>query len=325
MTELARARRASDEVDRTILLSDGAANRGITDAGGLRGLAARMRDRGCAVSTIGLDVDFDEKVMAAIATESNGRHTFVANAADLPGVFERELEGLLATVARDAELVVVPAPGVTVPEVFDRAFRGEGDRVIIPLGTFGAQQEKTALLRLMVPADGQGIAPVASLSLRWRDLGTRSDGAVTASLSLDVTPPGSPSELDPFVAARLERSRTARTLTDANTLFEQGKRDEARRRLTTHAAELASAARKAKAAAAQPGAPPAFRDLTLNQDFQAQSRALSAAESGFASAPAATAQASPLPHAAPKPSPQDSREGKAAVRANQSEATELGL
>ena len=137
MTELDEARASADEVDRAILLSDGAANRGVRDAGGLRAIAGRMRDRGCAVTTVGLDVDFDEKVMAAIASESNGHHYFVADAGDLAQVFDRELDSLLATVARDAELVITPARGVEITEVFDRAFRREGSRVVVPLGTFG--------------------------------------------------------------------------------------------------------------------------------------------------------------------------------------------
>ena len=157
MAELDGARVSADEVDRAILLSDGAANRGVKDVSGLRRIAGRMRDRGCAVTTIGLDEDFVEKVMAAIATESNGHHYFVADAADLTRVFDRELDALLATVARDAELVIEPARGVEVAEGFDRAFRREGKLVVVPLGAFGTKQEKTALLRLHVPADNAGV------------------------------------------------------------------------------------------------------------------------------------------------------------------------
>src|ERR1700722_10274213 len=81
---------ARDHVDRMILLSDGEANQGVKDVVGLRAMAGRMRDRGTSITTMGVDVDFDEKVMAAIASESNGRHYFVPNAAALPSIFEQE-------------------------------------------------------------------------------------------------------------------------------------------------------------------------------------------------------------------------------------------
>jgi Ca-activated chloride channel family protein len=318
------------EVDRAILLSDGAANRGVKDIDGLRRMAGRMRDRGCAVTTIGLDVDFDEKVMAAIATESNGHHYFVADAADLTRVFDRELDALLATVARDAELVIEPASGVEIAEVFDRAFRREGDRVVVPLGTFGAKQEKTALLRLRVPANKVGVEPVVAVSLHWHDLVSRVDDGVAGVLSLAVTPPeDAQADVDPFVAARLERSRTARTLTDANLLFEQGKRDEARRTLEKTADEIQAS--KAKASAAARHAPPPPKPvaaLPFKDDFEAQLDAITSARSGFARkpSPAAGAAVAGGGFAAPAaPAPADVREEKAAVKKNQSNATELGL
>ncbi|HEY2518163.1 MAG TPA: VWA domain-containing protein [Polyangiaceae bacterium] len=341
MRALEAARLSPDEVDRAILLSDGAANRGVKDARGLRTLAGRMRDQGCAVSTVGLDVDFDEKVMAAIASESNGHHYFVANAGDLAPVFDRELDALLATVARDAELVVEPAPGVDVVEVFDRAFRREGGRVVIPFGTFGAHQEKTALLRVKVAAGHEGVAPVASLSLTWRDLASRREESMSGALSLRVVPPDSPaSEFDPFVAARVARSQTAQTLTDANLLFEQGKEDEARRTLARHARALKLEADKANAHSSMSGfsaPPPGFK--ALDDDFNGQLSAVAQAESAFGAQPtpppdslsnamrgagggAAVAAARPAPKPAAPPAP-SSREGKAAVRTNQSEALEL--
>jgi Ca-activated chloride channel family protein len=339
MRELQSSRVTSDEVHRAILLSDGAANRGVRDSTGLRSLATRMRDAGCAVTTVGLDVDFDEKVMAQIATESNGHHFFVANASDLAQVFDGELDALLATIARDAELVVEPAPGVEVAEVFDRAFRREGDRLVVPLGTFGPRQEKTALVRLRVPADRAGVAPVASVSLRWRDLVKRSDARVAGDLSLAVAAPGeTASDLDPFVAARVERSKTARTLTDANVLFEQGRRDEARRTLAEHAAKLNAVASQAQAFAKAAPSPRPANAPALKEDFEGQLDALNAAETAFAQPPPPPKPSAAsgagiagggfagAPAAAPAPTaPQDSREGKKAVRQNQSRAFDLAF
>jgi Ca-activated chloride channel family protein len=337
MTELMSASLPGDHVTRMMLLSDGATNNGIKDIPGLRALAGRMRDRGCTISTIGVDVDFDEKVMAAIAIESNGRHYFVANASDLPSIFAQEFDSLLSSVARDAELAIELAPGVEVDQVFDRSFRREGSKVIVPFGTFAAKQEKTVLMKLRVPADHDGVQPVASLKLGYRDLVQRTNGTCEGDLALMVTSDGSAQkDLDPFVATRLQRSRTSQTLTEANLLFEQGRAGEAREKLARQEQELRTTgdvtSRAAKAAPKRAGG----HAFDVDRDFERQLAAVTQAESSFGGGrAAASATAAPgvvggsvnAPVAAAPPAPVEpsSRAGKTGVRSNQQNASDFGL
>jgi Ca-activated chloride channel family protein len=315
---------ARDHVDRMILLSDGEANQGVKDVVGLRAMAGRMRDRGTSITTMGVDVDFDEKVMAAIASESNGRHYFVPNAAALPSIFEQEFDSLLATVARDSELEVHLAPGVEAVQVFDRSFRREGSAVMVPFGTFSAKQEKTVLMKLRVPADRDGSVAVASMKLRYRDLIQRTDGTCEGDLALLVTDEGhAQHDLDPFVAARVARSETAQALTTANALFEQGRVREAETVLATrrstlhHAAALASAVAQARPIAPTPRkASGAFAD-----DFNGQLDAVGQAEQNFAPPP----PQAPGVAAAPAQAAEEKRAGKAATRQNQAAATQLSF
>ncbi len=343
MRQLDATALGGDRVNRMILLSDGATNHGIRDVGGLRGMAGHMRDRGLSISTIGVDLDFDEKVMAAIANESNGRHYFVANPSGLPSIFAQEFDSLLASVASDAELSIELPPGVEVEQVFDRTFRREGSKVIVPFGTFSAKQEKTVLMKLRVPADREGLQPVVDVKLAYRDLMQKNEGSCTGTLAVAVSDdPTAPKDLDPFVAARLERSRTAQTLTDANLLFEQGRITEARARLRGQRDELEKTKLTARAAAtARPVSNP-FRGRSLDDDFGAQQKAVAQAEASFATPPAkpgggatvglgsvghagpfATAPGSPSPAAAAPPA--DSREGKAARKDNQQNASDLAF
>lgn len=326
MHELMSVPQSNDRVSRMLLLSDGATNSGIRDVPGLRALAARLRDRGCSISTIGVDVDFDEKVLGAIANEASGRHYFVRNASGLPAIFSQEFDSLVASVASDGELVIKLAPGVEVDQVFDRAFRREGDRIVVPFGSISKGQQKTVLLKLRVPVGSAGEKPVADLKLAYRDLVDRTDGSCGGQLSLAVAENTADPSLDPFVAARLERSRTALTLTQVNALFESGRVDEARRELAGRRAEL----KKAESLAlAEPNKSAAPRGRALDRDFQEQLGAVAQAESfgggpmpsvpqgggsgGFASPPAA---------AAPKPA---SPAAKGAVRQNQAAALDMAL
>ena len=337
MRQLEAANVPASSVNRMLLLSDGATNHGIRDLGGLRGMAGRMRGKGFAISTVGVDVEFDEKVMAAIASESNGKHYFVASASGLPQVFSQEFDSLLASVAKDAEMTIELAPGVEVAEVFDRSFRREGNKLVVPFGTFSGSQEKTVLVKLKVPTDKSGERAVADVKLAYRDLAEQKDGWCDGNLAALVTDGATAQrELDPFVAARLERSRTAQTLTDANRLFEAGKVDEAKRTLALQRQALKTKEQQAIGLAASgPFAKPANGRRSLDGDFEDQLGAVARAEQIFAQAPAATATSNPFAGGgsagfggAPRPAapaPATERDGKAAVRANQQAATDLAF
>ena len=318
MRQLDGAAVARDRVSRMILLSDGEATHGIKDLPGLRAMAAHMRERGLAITTIGVDVSFDEKSMAAIASESNGRHYFVANPSGLPAIFAQEFDSIAASVARDAELAIDLGPGVEVEEVFDRSFRREGTRVVVPFGTFSAREEKTVLMRVRVPSTRDGELPIGALKLTYRDLVERAEGTCSGSLALVVKSDGTEQRaLDPFVAVRLERSRTSQTLTKANVLFEQGRLDEARAALTRQHDELA----KTQALALNATAAPKAKGRGLKDDFAEQDRALAEAQSSLAPSPVGGAGAS-KPAAAPAAT---STAGRVSVRNNQSKATDMAF
>lgn len=288
MQAMLNSHEKTDAVNRMVVLSDGAANVGVQDIRGLRAIAARSRDRGVPISTIGVDLDFDERVMTAIANEANGKHHFVTNASGLSTIFADEFDAAIASVAKDAELSVELASDVDVAEVFDRPFKRVGNRVTIPFGTFGERQEKTVLMRLRVPATHAGAVNVGDVTLSYKDLADASGGECSGHLALAVKDDGTEAKaMDPFVQERVERSRTSKTLAQANDLFEQGRKDEALRIVEARKADVAAKA----AAAPPPSVASAFKPKgsfrALDEEFADQSRALGAVAGGFSAAPSA--------------------------------------
>ncbi|CAN94508.1 hypothetical protein sce4345 [Sorangium cellulosum So ce56] len=318
-------------VSRMLVLSDGDANHGVRDVPGFRAMAQRARDRGVAITTIGVDVDYNEKILSAIALDSNGRHYFVENDAALARIFEAEAEQLTTSVASGAELAIDLAPGVELDRVFDRSFRRAGDQVIVPLGAFAAGEVKTVLLKVRLGGlggDARGDSPVADVGLTYRDLVARTDARCAGKLGVAIADrDADASELDALVAGRVQRSETAAALKQANFLFEQGRLDEARSKLDAQQESLKKAADKAKAVA------PANRAKDVASDFEGQLAALERAGTDFATPPAfatppPAAAAAPggfaqAPAAAPRPAPAQSRQGKSAVRRNEAEAFDL--
>lgn len=327
---LALLGQAGPGVSRMLVLSDGDANHGVRDVPGFRAMAQRARDRGVSITTIGVDVDYNEKILSAIALDSNGRHYFVENDAALARIFEAEAEQLTASVASGAELAVDLAPGVELDRVFDRPFRRAGGQVVVPLGAFAAGEVKTVLLKVRLGGlgDERGVAPVADVGLAYRDLVAGADARCQGKLGVAlVDSDAAASDLDALVTGRLQRSETAAALKQANFLFEQGRLDEARSQLDAQQRKLRTAADKAKRAA------PASRAKDVASDFDGQLAALERANTDFSAPPAF---ATPPPAAAgpakaggfarapaPAPAPTQSREGKAAIRRNEVDAFEM--
>ncbi len=300
-------------IDRMLLLSDGEANRGIKDEAGIRTLARQARTRGATISSIGVDVDYNERLMSALAREANGRHYFSETGENLDQIFDQELDSLITALAKDAELVVELAPGVRVAEVLDRSYQQVDRRVIVPMGTFAAGEAKTFLLRLDVPPSPAGERPIAAVGFNYEDLAAGERGECFGELAAQMTKtPGEVSPIDAIVLGRLTKSETVRTLDQANALFAQGRTSEAQAIVDDHLAQIASRRETASSAAEAPGFADPF-DRDLDEDFAEQAKALGDANAGFEAAGSAS-----------EPAPA-SRPGRAQIRKNKASADAFAL
>lgn len=306
--DLARAqlRRRTGAVSRILLLSDGVANRGMTRTDQFRALGDNIRAERAAVASVGVDLDYDERVLFALSQASNGHHYFVENPAGLPAVFDREARNLIGTVADRVDVDVELAEGVELLEVIARGHRREGDRVALSFGTFNAGDDKSALLRVLVQP-GRGETPVATVRMAYRDLSDgrdqRSDGEVGLRLDPEAT---RVADLDPRVEERLGRKDTLDALLGANEAFARGDLGSARRELATAQQQVRSRRTRSGASAGS----------AVDRNFEQQLEALNKAQAGFDEA---AAEAPSRPAAAAK-----SRKGKKAIRSNAQSANPFG-
>ncbi len=232
-TRMARA--SQDKVNRVVLLSDGEATVGVRDVGGFAAMADSCRKNNVSITTIGVDVDYNERIMEALARSSNGGHHFAANPDALGSIFEREMNELAKTIAMNAEVTMDLAPGVFVDHVFDRSFERHGNRLIVPFGTFAQNDRKTLLVRLRVPQGPAGERPIADVAFRYDDLAEGQDGTCEGKLVARATNDElEVSELDGLVTGRLVQSETAERLSAANAAFARGDKAGARGILQTH-------------------------------------------------------------------------------------------
>jgi Ca-activated chloride channel family protein len=104
---------APNRLNRVLVLTDGQTYQetACTD------LANKYREA-MSFSTMGVGVEFNEKLLQKIAQDSNGKYHFIGNPSEIPQLFEDELSGLRAVTIRNGRIDVTLSQGVQVREAF---------------------------------------------------------------------------------------------------------------------------------------------------------------------------------------------------------------
>ena len=158
-------------VRRVVLISDGQATVGPTDTAQLGNLAEVGMRHGIQVTALGVGLDYDEHTLDAFAVRSSGRLYHLENSKEMSSIVASEMETLGRTTAAQAELAIVPAPGVTILGVDSVRSVTEAGAMTIPLGVMFSGQQREVLVRVRIDDRGLGKRALASVRLNYRDPG----------------------------------------------------------------------------------------------------------------------------------------------------------
>jgi Ca-activated chloride channel family protein len=92
--------------NRVVLLTDGRANVGVVDTGNLVGLARQGAGRRVSTTCIGFGEGFNEDLLEPMARTGGGNYWYVESDDQMAGIFEGEIEGLVALAAQNVEIEV---------------------------------------------------------------------------------------------------------------------------------------------------------------------------------------------------------------------------
>ena len=109
--------RRDGRLGRCLLLTDGLANVGVTDPATISRHAMALRERGIVTSTFGVGDDFDEMVLVGLAESGGGNFHDIATGDGIPAAIEQELGKALEVACADVQLVLTPAPGMSLTPV----------------------------------------------------------------------------------------------------------------------------------------------------------------------------------------------------------------
>ncbi|MFY9345023.1 MAG: VWA domain-containing protein [Planctomycetota bacterium] len=159
---------APDQDKRIILLTDGLANRGVTNADDLVRMAESANARGIAISTMGVGAAFDGNLLKRMANKGGGSYAYVRDAEDIPAVMEAEISGFLAVTAQNARLEIAAQDGTKIAKVYGRPPAAlPSDNVAIDLGDLREGEHGTFLVELTPGAfrDGATAGAMVTLSM----------------------------------------------------------------------------------------------------------------------------------------------------------------
>jgi Ca-activated chloride channel homolog len=225
----------ADGVNRVLLLTDGLANRGVTDPAELARLAYDLRRRGVATSTFGVGSDFDEALLQVMADNGGGHFYYARDVAAMRDHITSEVGETLETVAREVVLELTLPDSVRVDTLSPfRVEQGAG-RARILLGDMVSGQLLTIVLRLTFDFGTVGREVGLLLRVSDRDAAFERATPATAPASLAWTyadhAANDAQQRDVEVDRVVARLFAERAKQDAVRLNREGRYDDARRAL----------------------------------------------------------------------------------------------
>ena len=230
-------------IQRSVLVTDGLANVGITDGGELSHHASQLQARRISTSAIGLGRQFDEFLLSGMVEAGGGNFKYTAQASELAGFFSGEIGDLLDAVAFSPTLEVTWPEGLRARLVNAFPVRRAGRTHTVDLRSLRSEEDLKLLFT--VSSHAHGSEPlVASARLRWTDPLTQAP----AMLAMETEPLlcVDPSEAaafpkDPEVAEALALEEAAKAHREGIRLDREGRYVESRGVFLRSAAMLADA------------------------------------------------------------------------------------
>ncbi|HLH75553.1 MAG TPA: VWA domain-containing protein [Candidatus Binataceae bacterium] len=146
-------------------------------------------------SAMGVGVEFNEKLLMRIAQDSGGKYHFIGDSAQIPTIFDDELQGLRAVAIRNGRIEVTLSQGVQIREAFRASpeiyslgepLVGEDRKVSYQVGDLEAGVPGSVLLTLVLPPRRPGPVRIAQASFHYQVPGA-AESAVNADIAIEYT------------------------------------------------------------------------------------------------------------------------------------------
>lgn len=207
-------------VKRVVVLSDGMANLGVTNPDTLARFSGSKVSEGISVSALGLGLDYNEDLLAAMSDAGGGRYRFVDRPGQLAEMFTEELKQMTAVAGRRVAVDVDLPEGVQLLEVYGYESTTTSDGYQVFLGDVHGGETRKVVARVKVDDSALGTLDIADVELTYADADSGELARELAAVDAEVTP-------DTRVAAASVKTKTRKKAwrARAGELLDRGARD----------------------------------------------------------------------------------------------------
>lgn len=221
----------SEVMSRVILMTDGLANRGVTNHDQLVALAKQKRDANVITTTMGLGTDFNEDLLIAMADAGGGAFYFIESPEVAPTIFKEELRDLLNVVGQNLTVSIEMTDHVsTVNQLNAYNMHSDGKRISFSLGDIYGDEIKTLILELSIPAMRTiGECEIARLRFEYDEItnGTTQHQTLDMPIMVNVVGANTEQEGNQDVRRSVLLLQAARARRDAVSAADKGDYDRA--------------------------------------------------------------------------------------------------
>ena len=153
---------------KVILISDGLANKGITDSARLGTMAGVAVEKEFAVSTVGVGNNFNELLMTTIADRGAGNYYYLENPMAFAEVFQKELFYSKATIATNVSISFLLNNGISLVNAAGYPIKIQKDHAVVHPGDLRAGQTRKLFLTLQVPTGTTGSFEMGMIKAHYR-------------------------------------------------------------------------------------------------------------------------------------------------------------
>ncbi|MGK7892895.1 MAG: VWA domain-containing protein [Xenococcus sp. (in: cyanobacteria)] len=246
--DLVKSQQTSEKLNRVLLLTDGLANRGITEPQILTQTAQEKAEAGIITTTLGFGNNFNEDLLIAIADAAGGNFYFIQSVDDAANVFSIEMESLTSVFGQNLTVNLESKNGIKVAEVLNKYPSQQLEQgVEVSLGDIYGVESKPLALQFSLPEiPNEGQLDLGTISYSYQRVVDGSIQQFSDSLPLFITvvspEAASKVELDPAVAQQASQLRIAKQKDEAISFADQGNYQQAAAILRQAVEELKSKA-----------------------------------------------------------------------------------
>lgn len=219
---------ANGYVQRTLLVSDGLANVGITNHEEIFVHAAALFERGIPTSTFGVGEGFDEHLLEGMANRGGGNFAYIESASAIDQVIQQEFKDLMTVTARNVQVEITLPPGTDANLPGEWKMEKKEGKIVISLSDLPANRVTNLFLNLLTPP-GDGQLVLNTLVTYENENGEKRNALGELTLQYAAQSKVAAAKKDADLMKRYSAVETGQRMNEALKLERAGKRLEAQR------------------------------------------------------------------------------------------------